>query len=322
MPARPLVSAVIPTRGRPQWIVRAVSSALAQSYAPVEVIVVIDGPDEITECAVREISAPRLRTISLRENVGGAEARNIGVRAASGEWIAFLDDDDEWFPEKLEKQMQAALSSGAEYPVVGSRLIAAGRVLPRRLYRRGQDVSEYLFCRKGLAYGDGMLQTSTLLAKRELLLEVPFQRGLKRHQDWDWLLKIAQRKDVEIVMLPDALTVMQIEGGQQSVSRSGDWRVSLEWARANRERMTAKAYSFFIATECVTRARKAGAGAAAFAELFRECFMRGRPGLGQTILFFLFRVFPGEKRRTLRGPCYGRAEERFQHDELHRAFSG
>jgi len=321
LPARPLVSAVIPTLERPQWVVRAVKSALAQSYAPVEVIVVIDGPDEETESALKKITDVRLRVIPLAKHAGGAESRNIGVRAASGEWIAFLDDDDEWLVQKLERQMQAALQSWAKYPVVSSRLMAEC-VLPRRLYRQGHDMSEYLFCRKGPAYGDGMMQTSTLLAKRELLLEVPLQKGLKRHQDWDWLLKIARHKDVEIAMLPDALTIMRVGSCGPGVSNSGDWRVSLMWARANRLRISDRAYSFFITTECVTRARKAGAGIPVLAELLWECLTQGRPGFRQMMLFVLFSVLPEEKRRALRDKFYRRAGERFHNDGLHRAFSG
>ncbi len=289
-----LVSAVIPTLARPECVVRAVQSALAQSYAPLEVIVVVDGPDEATQQSLGKIFDPRLKVIALRENAGGAEARNIGVRAASGEWIAFLDDDDEWLPPKLERQMRTVLESSVKYPVISSRLIAE-RILPRRIYRPGGDISEYLFCRRSFCYGEGMLQTSTLLAKRELLLEVPFQKDLKRHQDWDWLLRVAGRSDVEMRMLPDALTRMTAQTGA-SVSTSGDWRISLEWARSRREQMSAKAYSFFITTECVTRARKARVGHRVILELLAECFRRGDATFRQMLLFLLFCAKPVEKR--------------------------
>jgi len=82
---RALVSVVIPTRGRPQWVVCAVTSALIQSYLCLEVIVVVDGPDPETVGALRGIDDERLRLIELTEPVGGSEARNVGVRAAGGE---------------------------------------------------------------------------------------------------------------------------------------------------------------------------------------------------------------------------------------------
>src|SRR4051812_31292709 len=83
----PLVTAVIPTRNRPELVTRAVRSALAQTYPRMEVVVVIDGPDAVTSSALELIHDERLRVISLPQPVGGAEARNVGVQAAQGEWI-------------------------------------------------------------------------------------------------------------------------------------------------------------------------------------------------------------------------------------------
>lgn len=153
------VSVVIPTLGRPQRVVCAVDSALRQSYAPLEVIVVVDGPDPETVRVLRGISDERLRLIVLDENVGGSEARNAGVREASGEWVAFLDDDDSWAAEKLELQMQAAASVWARYPIMSSRLLAhdpdGSRILPRRVYTTGENIPEYLFCRRGFSMARG-----------------------------------------------------------------------------------------------------------------------------------------------------------------------
>jgi glycosyltransferase involved in cell wall biosynthesis len=302
--ARALVSVVIPTRGRPEWVENAVRSALAQSYVPVEVIVVVDGLDPQTEQVLGCLADTRLKVRVSEENVGGAEARNIGVRAAHGEWIAFLDDDDTWLPDKLDKQMKFVLASQEPYPIVSSRILARGpeseQVLPRRIYTTDEEVSEYLFCRRSLAYGEGMLQTSTLLVKRELSLEIPFLKGLKRHQDWDWLLKVVHRDDVAVAMLPDVLTVMRVSGPGESLSASIDWEFSLEWARQNKLRMSRKAYSFFITTECVPRARKSQARVRTLLLLFWECIWCGRPGLWQMFLFFCFFAFSGRTHRRLR----------------------
>src|SRR5580698_546767 len=105
------VSAVIPTRNRPALVSRAVQSVLRQTHSDIEAVVVIDGPDPETAAALEAIGDPRVRVIALAENVGGSEARNVGAREARGEWIALLDDDDEWLPEKIEKQIQSVLSS-------------------------------------------------------------------------------------------------------------------------------------------------------------------------------------------------------------------
>jgi len=299
-----LVSVVIPTRGRPQLVVCAVESALQQTYAPLEVIIVIDGADPETMRALQTISDNRLSFIALEENVGGSEARNIGIRAARGEWIAFLDDDDQWVPEKLERQIAAAAGVQADYPIISTRLCAeranGNQILPRRIYATGEDVADYLFCRDGFSYGDGMLQTSTLLTKRELLLETPFQKGLKQHQDWDWLLRAASRPDVQTVMLPEVLVRMRVTGPGNSVSQSLDWQTSLRWVNEVRPLMSARVYAFFIATECVPRAQKCRAGLGAQMLLFREFIWNGRMGLKQCALFLAFCLFPEGLRNKLR----------------------
>ncbi len=154
----PLISVVIPTRGRPLLVTRAVHSALRQTFDRFEVIVVIDGPDEATRDALRVLADPRLRVIQLGSNGGACAARNRGAEAARGEWIALLDDDDEWLPDKLDAQMQLARSSVYPEPVVAARSIVRTPrgefVLPRRLPRRGEPVGDYMFIRHGLFHGD------------------------------------------------------------------------------------------------------------------------------------------------------------------------
>src|SRR6185437_1348576 len=100
---QPLVSAVIPTRNRPALVLSAIRSALRQTWRRMEVIVVVDGPDAETAASLAGVTDARLRVITLPEASGGCAARNAGVQAAQGEWIGFLDDDDEWFPDKIQR---------------------------------------------------------------------------------------------------------------------------------------------------------------------------------------------------------------------------
>src|ERR1700687_3739953 len=159
----PTVSVVIPTRHRPELVVRAVRSALGQTFRNLEVLVVIDGPDLATAGALREVRDPRLRLLQLSQSVGGAGARNEGVKAAGGEWVAFLDDDDEWLAVKLDRQLQIARQSYAREPILACRLIAStpsGRyVWPRRMIRPGEHVSDFVMSRTDLFQGEGLLQT-------------------------------------------------------------------------------------------------------------------------------------------------------------------
>ena len=236
LPGSELVSAVIPTRNRPELVVKAVQSALRQTHPRIEVIVVIDGPDPPTERALAQIHDPRLRIYLLAANVGGAEARNIGVRAARGEWVGFLDDDDEWLPQKISLQLAAAYANEAAFPVISSRLIVR---TPRMDFspavhtcQSDQQVSEHLFCRR-LDDGPCAMQTSTLFVQRSLMVVVPFRRGLKRHQDWDWLLRASIHPGVRFQVISEPLTIFRIEDGRPSVSRALDWEFSLQWARGS-----------------------------------------------------------------------------------------
>lgn len=102
-----LVSCIIPSYKRTDTLRRAINSVLKQTYKNIEVLIVDDNfnGDEYSE-QVRNIVVsfdnPRIRLISQPMHINGAEARNAGVRAAKGEYIAFLDDDDEWLSEKIE----------------------------------------------------------------------------------------------------------------------------------------------------------------------------------------------------------------------------
>lgn len=300
----PLVTAVIPTRGRPEFVIGAVHSALSQTYPNIEVVVVLDGPDAATLERMHEIDDPRLRVIALGNSAGGSEARNRGVQSARGEWIAFLDDDDAWLPEKIALQMKQARSMAAAFPVISSRVIAKTPLvafpLPRKLYAAGQQVGDYLFCPESMTKGGGMMQTSTLLAPRKLLLEVPFRTGLQMHQDWDWLLHAAKHEGVQFLMLPEALAMFATEDGRTSTGRKADWEFSLRWIREVRGLVSPEAYSSFIAVQCMWRAVKSRAGIVAYARLLRAFAFEGRVSIQSIGLFFVFWLIPERARKSLR----------------------
>ena len=102
----PLVSVVIPTYNRASFIIRAIESVLCQTYKPVEIIVVDDGSTDNTVSIVKQTNDQRVRCIVLGKNSGAQYARNIGIKEANGDWIAFLDSDDEWLPDKLHIQIK------------------------------------------------------------------------------------------------------------------------------------------------------------------------------------------------------------------------
>jgi|ERR1700674_3626244 len=298
-----LVSVVIPTRNRPELVLRAVRSAFNQTYRDIEVIVVIDGPDSASHETLRTIPDARLKIIALKQSVGGSDARNIGVENANGDWVAFLDDDDEWLTTKIVKQMDLALHSNSLFPVVTCYFI--GRtplgdfIGPRRTPDPEEPLCEYLFSRRGFFPREGQLQTTLILTSRELMRRVPFTSGLQRHQDTDWYLRIAAVAGVEIKFVCEPLSIWYLEDNRPKVSGASDWRYSLEWLRGVRSIITARAYAGFIATQLAPEASRQGDWAAFF-PLLREAVAEGRALPIDLILYLGTWFIPLSLRRNLR----------------------
>ena len=115
MDSAPEVSVVIPTRDRQGLLQRALGAALGQHDVELEVVVVDDGSRDRTQEVLREMTDRRLRVVTHRESRGVAAARNAGISESSGEWLAFLDDDDVWSPHKLRVQLDALAATGASF---------------------------------------------------------------------------------------------------------------------------------------------------------------------------------------------------------------
>ena len=103
----PDISVVIPAYNRATTIARALNSVLAQTFQDLEVIVVDDGSTDHTSEVIQQIGDARVEIIRHTRNQGAAEARNTGMKAAGGKYIAWLDSDDEWLPDKLQVQLDA-----------------------------------------------------------------------------------------------------------------------------------------------------------------------------------------------------------------------
>lgn len=274
---------------------------------------VVDGPDRETADALDRIIDPRLRVVLLSEPCGGSESRNAAVRIARGDWIAFLDDDDEWLPEKIELQMRAAHAMPDWFPVVSCRLIAqspgTSRVLPLKPYHAPQPIADFLFRRSGFRDPGGVMQTSTILAPRDLLLAVPFQSGLPLHQDWDWLIRVASHKGVGVSMVSQPLAIWRVEDSRATVSRDPAWRASLSWIRSIRSLISPRTFSWFIAVQCAWRSQQSHAGLRARLTLLRAFLCEGKPQIRSFLAFLIFALLPRRFRQSLRKGLYRRTGE-------------
>jgi glycosyltransferase involved in cell wall biosynthesis len=198
------ISVIIPLYNRREEIGRAIASSLRQSRAPDEIIVVDDASRDDSAVVVAALGESRIRLLRHERNRGAAAARNTGIAAATGDWIALLDSDDEWRPEKLARQLDG-LRAAPDAPAAG----VTGYII--RDYRTGE---ERAFAPRpedatldALVWGCPFGVGSTLLAQRSLFAEIgAFDSDLPRLEDWEWLMRYlpAHRLDV----LPDPLTIV------------------------------------------------------------------------------------------------------------------
>ena len=300
LPEPPIVSVVIPTRDRPEAVVRAARSALAQTLSPLEVLVVLDGPDPETREALLALGDGRLRMLELPESQGAANARNAGIAAARASWLALLDDDDLWAPQKLERQLACDPTADE---IVACRLLYRSAsetfVAPRRLPEPGEPLSEYLFCRQGWFKYEGVLQSSMLLAATSLWRRIPFREELRRHQEVDWALRAVAEAGARVRWVDEVLGTWDVAAAGPRVSASSDWRYSFDWIRDARSRVTRRAYAAFVLTRVASRAAE-GREWNAFPSLLREAFRAGGVRPKELLLFFGLWFLPHGLRRGLR----------------------
>jgi hypothetical protein len=306
------VGVVIPTRNRPDLVQRAVRSALAQTHRDLEVIVVIDGPDPLTISALKpwQLSDTRLRVLPLMDNVGGGDARNEGIRASKGDWIALLDDDDEWMAEKLEKQLTLALTSSYRFPVIACKMIgrtlATDHVWPTK--EPTMPMGDFLLVRRSLFQGEGLLQSSMLVAPRELFQECPFKSGLRKHQDTDWMIRAFALAGVGLEFAPEPLSIWYIEDNRATMGASHDWNYSLDWANEIRPLISAQAYASFLLTWVSSAAAKQG-DLKGFRTLLAEAFEKGDPRAIDLAIHCGKWLFPQSLRRFVRRGLHRRGRK-------------
>jgi len=214
------VSVIIPAYNSADILPRAIQSVLNQTFRNFEVIVVDDASTDDTEHVVRSLGDDRIQYIRHKTNKGASSARNTGISIATGEFIAFLDADDEWVRKKLERQIYELRSRSSEWVAIhcarmdeagviakvrDTLAIAVGPENPDAAKEGSKEVIGELL---SLNIKTG---SSTLVVRRNIVEKIGgFDPEFERHQDWEFLIRILQHG--KIAYIDDPLVVKHATG--------------------------------------------------------------------------------------------------------------
>jgi len=215
--AKPTVSVIIPAYNVERFIVQAIDSVLNQTISELEIIVVNDGSEDGTNKAVEQFDDVRIRMI-FKENGGCASARNAGVKIARGNFISFLDGDDYWLPDKLEREL-AWFESHPHADLVFSLSLAVNEEGDNLgILKTGKHRS---FSFEDLLIENPVGNGSSVLIKKEALDQTgPFDESLPASSDCDMWLRIAKLHHNNFICLPKVLTCYR----RRRFQTTGDYR--------------------------------------------------------------------------------------------------
>lgn len=192
------VSVVIPTYNRAELLKKAVESLLSQSHQNIEIVIVDDCSTDHTSEVIGEMKDHRIQYIKHPANKGGAAARNTGIAHAAGDYIGFLDSDDQWLPKKLEKQLEVfRKNSNIGVVYTGLSVVNETKVLREMMPMfKGNILTK-------LIQFNCIDTTSSILVKKELLDEIEgFDASFPSCQDWDLYIRLAQKTQFDYVKEP------------------------------------------------------------------------------------------------------------------------
>ena len=199
-----LISVIIPTRNRPDYLPLAVASVLQQHEAELELVIVNDGRD-----IFEDFADPRVRVLSSGE-AGAVPARNLGVAQANGDAIAFLDDDDQWADEYWLKAASDCLRGGADFVFGDGRMVYPdGTAKPFR-----EDANAETLAR------DNTILISSVCYRKSLHDALGnFDESLPYYWDWDWYIRVA-RSGAKLQRIASPVVDIRIHADNMSGSRN------------------------------------------------------------------------------------------------------
>lgn len=191
-----LVSIIMPSYNTGAYISDSIKSVISQTYVDWELLIVDDCSTDNTVEIIKSFSDPRIKLLMNKRNSGAAESRNYALREAKGRWIAFLDSDDIWKPEKLEKQIEFMKKNGYAFTYTDYRICLNGEWLP--YINTGPD-----FVNKRRMYNYCYFSTITVMYDRDVIGLIQIKNIRKNNDYAMWLLAIEK---ANAYRLPECLS--------------------------------------------------------------------------------------------------------------------
>lgn len=248
----PLVSIVIPTHNRVDFLKRALASVFAQTIQDFEIIVVDDASSDGTDEFLSKLSGKDERVLCMRNgsSLGGGGARNIGINVCRGKWVAFLDDDDEWVEEKLEAQLAVLNDNPLAIACSGAyeQLFPSGRSVIKRS-------PEHVLL-DSLLRGNTLGGASLCICLRTVLADLGgFDTLLRSGQDWDLWVRLCLKG--EIVSCEDVLILYNAhEGPRITKSMDAQYIGLRRYFFKHRHLMNENTRHYLLATSCFIKSRQ------------------------------------------------------------------
>ena len=209
-----MVSVIIPTRNRSIILKRAIASVLNQTFTDLECLVVNDCSDDDTLKLLSSIPDPRVRVFNHTMSKGASASRNLGLQNSSGDYITFLDDDDEWLPSKLEKQVSLFNSLSPDWGLIYNWMdhYLSNNILANQTHPifEGEIFIPMLD-------GNIIAGTSTLMIRREVYLDLGgFDENLSWGDDYEFSLRISRKYKIKVIK--EVLTKIFNDPGYPGIS--------------------------------------------------------------------------------------------------------
>lgn len=283
----PVVSIIIPCYNSSDTIQRAIDSIMRQSFQDIELIIVDDASNDsgILTKKINSYEDSRIKYFRHEINKNGSAARNTGIKMAIGDYIFFLDADDEWTPEHVKNSLAYLNNQSNRIVYSKCRVITSNNedlVMPLHGIQKLQSVSDYLFCM------GGYIATPSISGNSKIFKDNLFDESLIRHQDYELLLRL-DNIGFDFICSENCDVIVHWEGNDVE-KKGGTHNYSFEFAKKYRKYFTSKSYTYFLLKNVIYPLFKKKQRVDGLTILFKNCSLL-KVGIKEWIFFLDYMFF-------------------------------